>query len=44
MALDTVSDTLGAELLSEKQDQAYADALAAWVSEAKVESHLEKLH
>ncbi len=44
VALDTVSDTLGAELLSEKQDQAYADALAAWVSEAKVESHLEKLH
>ena len=44
VALETVSDTLGAELLSEKQDQAYADALAAWVSEAKVESHLEKLH
>lgn len=44
VSLETVSDTLGAELLSEKQDQAYADALAAWVSEAKVESHLEKLH
>ena len=44
VALETVSDTLGAELLSEKQDQAYADALAAGVSEAKVESHLEKLH
>lgn len=44
VALDTVSETLGAALLSEKQDQAYSDALAGWVSEAKVESHLEKLH
>lgn len=44
VALETVSDTIGSELLSEKQDQAYSDALAAWISEAKIESHLEKLH
>lgn len=44
VALDTVRETLEAELLSTKQDEAYTTALAAWVEEAQVKTYLDRLN
>lgn len=42
-ALDTVRDTLNAEILSEKQEEYYNEALAAWIDAADVKTYPEKM-
>lgn len=44
VGLDAVRDTLEADLLAEKQDEAYLAALDQWVAEADVKTHLDKLN
>lgn len=44
VALDSVRDTLHAELLASKQDEAYKAALQTWISEANVKTYLDRLN
>lgn len=44
VSLDSVRDTLEAEVLSAKQGEAYNAALEGWISEANVITYLDRLH
>lgn len=44
VALDTVRAELEAELLQTKQDAAYTEAMASWVSEASVKTYPERMN
>lgn len=43
VGLDAVRETLEAELLSEKQDEAYTTALEQWVADSNAKTYLDKL-
>ena len=43
VALDTVRDTLTAEMLTEKQDAFYTETLAQWEEEADIKTYPEKM-
>ena len=44
VALEAVRETLASEALTEKQENTYADAVAAWIDEADVKTYPERMN